>query len=50
MYGTWNRLNAVAASRNATNTQKADAVGENAAGTAKVTMKKIGSRIAPNSM
>ncbi len=43
MYGTWNSENAVAASRNATSTQIAAAVGPAAAGTANVGAKSTGS-------
>ena len=43
MYGTWNRLNAVAASMNATSTQSAGDERRSPAGTAKVRMKKTGS-------
>lgn len=50
MYGTWNSENAVAASRNATSTQIAAAVGPAAAGTANVSAKSTGSVRAPSVM
>ncbi len=50
MYGTWNRLNAVAVRTNATSTQTAPAAGARAGGTAKVRANSTGRLIAPTSM
>ena len=50
MYGTWNRLNAVAQSTKAMSTQTPAGTGPSDAGTAKVSAKKTGSRSAPSSM
>jgi hypothetical protein len=50
MYGTWNRLNAVAVSRNATKTQSPETTGSSPAGTAKVAMKNTGISAPPSTM
>ena len=50
MYGTWNRLKAVAVARNATSTQITPATGPNTGGTAKVSAKNTGRVKAPMSM
>ena len=50
MYGTWNRLNAVAVSVKAMSTQIAPTTGPSAGGTAKVSAKSTGEASAPISM
>jgi hypothetical protein len=50
MYGTWNRLNAVAARMNPVSTQAADSASGSPGGTAKVSTKNTGSRMAPITM
>ena len=50
MYGTWNRLNAVAVSRNAISTQIAPTTAPRAGGTAKVSAKSTAIEHAPISM
>nr|BFF09402.1 hypothetical protein GCM10025699_07050 [Microbacterium flavescens] len=50
MYGTWNRLNAVAVRVNAKKTQIAATAGPSAGGTAKVRAKSTGMLHAPTSM
>jgi hypothetical protein len=50
MYGTWNRLNAVAVSRNATSTHSAPITGPSDGGTANVSANSTGSESAPMSM